>query len=338
MKIIDLADQSNQHLVHHERHAGLESDSTLHVVGVLSNPERFQTRWRYSRQWLERMEETPHVDGYIVEAAFGDRFHEVAEANHPHHLQLRTNSQCWIKESMINLGVRYLLPKDWRYLAWVDTDIAFRDPGWALECIHQLQHFAILQPWQTAVDLGPKGNAMQMRTSFGADFQRHIQTGKPWHFNISGNSNDRNGHTGYAWACTRAFYERVGGLIDYAILGSADWHMAYACVGEAAKSLHHMHGGGFRRKIMEWQARALPLTHGEVGVSDGHIEHSFHGSSRNRQYDQRWKVLLEHAYDPDTDVVWDPQGLVTLAGNKPLLERAIRRHNRIRCEDDVRED
>lgn len=327
-----------QHLVHHERHPGLKSDSTLHVIGVVSNPERFQTRWRYSRLWLERMAATANVKPYIVEAAFGDRHHEVAEENKANHLQLRTNSQCWIKESMINLGARHLLPKDWKYVAWVDTDITFRDPDWALECIHQLQHFPIIQPWQTAVDLGPKGNAIRMKTSFGYDFQQHVHQQKKWEFNINGGSNDRNGHTGYAWACTRQFYERVGGLIDYAILGSGDWHMAYACVGEADKSLHHDHNGGFRRKIREWQDKAVTLTHKEVGFSAGHIEHSFHGSYGNRQYDTRWKVLLEHQYDPDTDVMWDEQGLVTLRGNKPLLERAIRTYNRIRQEDDIRDE
>jgi hypothetical protein len=239
---------------------------------------------------------------------------------------------------MINLGVRYLLPKDWKYVAWIDTDIAFRDPGWALECIHQLQHFPIIQPWQTAVDLGPKGNALRMRTSFGYDFQQHVHSNTPWRFNITNNSLEKNGHTGYAWACTRQFYERVGGLIDYAILGSGDWHMAYACVGEADNSLHHAHGGGFRRKILEWQAKAIDLTHGEVGYSTGHIEHSFHGSYGNRQYDKRWKVLLDNKYDPDTDIIYDQQGLVTLKGNKPELERAIRTYNRVRQEDDIRDD
>lgn len=326
------------HLVHHERHQGLKSDSTLHVIGVVSNPERFQTRWRYSRLWLERMEATANVKPYIVETAFGDRHHEVAEENKLNHLQLRTNSQCWIKESMINLGIRHMLPKDWKYVAWVDTDITFRDPDWALECIHQLQHFPIIQPWQTAVDLGPKGHALRMRTSFGADYQKHVNAHKPWKFNISGGSNNGNGHTGYAWAATRQFHERVGGLIDYAILGSGDWHMAYACVGEAANSLHHAHQGGFRRKIMEWQDHAMTLTHGEVGHSTGHIEHSFHGSYGNRQYDKRWQVLLEHKYDPDTDIMWDEQGLVTLRGNKPELERSIRAYNRIRQEDDIRDE
>lgn len=38
----------------------------------------------------------------------------------------------------------------------------------------------------------------------------------------------RYGHTGYVWACTRYFWENVGGLMDFCILGSADHNMALA--------------------------------------------------------------------------------------------------------------
>jgi hypothetical protein len=322
------------HLVQHIRHPDLVSDSTLHVVGVVSNPERFQARYRHARRWIEQMESTPNVRAYVVETAFGDRHHEIIDREHERHLPLRTDSQCWIKESMINLGVRELLPRDWRYLAWVDMDITFRDPGWALEAMHQLQHFPLIQPWESAVDLGFRGRAQRMVNSFGYICQSKGHNRST--LRLDGPYG--NGHTGYAWACTRKFYERVGGLVDFAILGAGDWHMAYAAIGEGGKSLNRSINGGYRRRIEEWQNRAIQLTHGEVGCSYGHIEHNFHGGRPNRKYESRWQALTRFGFDPDTDLIWDDAGLVRLRGNKPLLEIAIREYNRARMEDDLRDE
>src|SRR6185295_6285399 len=103
---------------------------------------------------------------YVVEIAFADRHFEVTSSTNPRHLQLRTSHELWHKENMVNLGVRHLLPRDWKYMAWVDGDVSFNNPNWALETIHALQHYKIVQPWSECVDLGPKGNVMRTHTSF----------------------------------------------------------------------------------------------------------------------------------------------------------------------------
>jgi hypothetical protein len=320
------------HLVSHIAHPELRSDNTLHVVAVVSNPERYHSRYRLAHDFIGRMGSTPNVKLHVVEAAFGDRHHEVADhaeaAGHGvHRLRIRTNA--WIKENMINLGVRHLLPTDWRYLAWVDADIEFRAPHWAQETLHQLQHFHLLQPWSHCVDLGYRGGVAQLSASFGHVLQtgRQMQANpnEPYHF----------GHTGYAWACTRVFWEQVGGLIDIGVLGSGDHHMAWAAVGRANKTHRQMHPN-YRRRIFEWQDRAVRLTHGEVGCVEGRIEHNFHGPKRRRYYKERWQILVDHAFNPDVDLMRDAQGVNHIVG-KPALEAAIRKYNRSRFEDSIEE-
>jgi hypothetical protein len=318
------------HLVDHLKHRELVNDSTLHVIGVVSNPARWHSRYRLARQWMEHVEATPNVRLYMVESAFGDRHHEVTETGNPRHLQRRTRSEIWNKENLINLGVRHLLPLDWRYLAWVDADVEFRDPEWALDTLHQLQHFGVVQPWQSALDLGPTGNVLQAFQSFGF---RH-QDGGPKHVH---RSNDRYpvGHCGFAWACTRTFWEAVGGLIDFAILGSADYHMSWAMVGEVSRTIYSV-TKPFHRRCVEWQQRALRVTHGQVGYVQGRLEHHFHGPKQRRYYKDRWKILIDSQYDPDTDLMYDSQGLIQLCGRHDL-EHAIRQYNRSRHEDSIEE-
>lgn len=315
----------------------LSSDNVLHVVGVVSNSERYHSRYRLAREWMTRMAATPNVRLHMVEAAYGDRQHELEDQawklspfGEPSLLKLRVKTNAWLKENMINLGVRHLLPHDWRYVAWVDADVEFRNPDWAQETLHQLQHFHVVQPWQHCADLGHHGSIMQTHTSFGYLSQRGVRMQKwaaePYPY----------GHSGFAWACTRTFWEQVGGLADFCILGSADHHMAWAMVGQVDSSIHRKMAPSFFRRLHEWQQRAMRITHGDVGFTVGRIEHNFHGPKGRRYYRERWQILVDHGFDPDADLMRDAQGCHYIVG-KPGLEAAIRKYNRSRHEDSIEE-
>jgi hypothetical protein len=310
----------------HVRRPELVTDNTLHVIGVVSNTEGYHSRLRLARDWLARLEGTPNVAVHLVEAAHGDRHHELDGVSH----RVRINSNAWIKENLINLGVRHCLPPDWRYLAWLDTDVEFRDPNWAQHTLHQLQHFAVLQPWQHCADLGPNGSILKTHESFGFVDQKgqrkQRSPGEPYAY----------AHSGYAWACRRDFWEAVGGLLDFCILGSADHHMAWAMIGEAEATVHRAMSAAYLRRCKEWQARAVRVTGGEVGFVPGRIEHHFHGPKARRYYRERWQILVDAGFNPDTDLMHDAQGVIQIVG-KPKLEAAIRKYNRARCEDSIEE-
>lgn len=281
---------------------------------------------------------TPGIKLHVVETAFGDRHHELKEFCAElgvSYIGFRTLSEIWIKENMINLGVRHLLPRDWKYVAWVDADVEFRNPNWANETIHQLQHYPIVQPWQSANNLGPTGNISKTFHSVGEMIRKGVPamprgakrySGDPYIF----------GHTGYAWACTRAFWENVQGLIDFAILGSADHHMALGCRGYYSHSVHSAMKGSFMDLCHAWQKRAMQLTHGRIGYVNGSVEHSHHGPMERRNYVGRWDILLVNEFDPTEDLRRDSQGIIQLAG-KPKLEHAIQEYNRNRFEDSIEE-
>jgi hypothetical protein len=316
------------HITNHIHHHDLMSDNTLYVIGVCTNPVRYHSRYRIAREWIEHMAQSSNVRLILVEAAFGDRHHELSPENDEYDfLPYRIKSEAWIKESLINLGARHAFVKyNANYLAWIDMDIFFRREDWAMETMQQLQHFSIVQPWQDCADLGPHGGISRHFRSFGFQHQRRKPKQKhpsqPYEY----------AHSGFAWACTRSFFEQVQGLMNFAILGSADHHMAFACIGETKDTIHKMMHPSFFRKCFEWQDRAMRVTNGEVGFVNGRIEHQFHGPKNRRYYRERWQILVDWQYDPDKDLMTDAQGITTLVG-KPKLEHAVKMYNRSRLED-----
>jgi hypothetical protein len=325
------------HLVQHISKAQLRSQNTLHVVGVCSNPVRYQSRYRLAREWIGHMARTDCVDLTVVEATFGDRQNELEEASQhagANYYPVRVGSESWIKEPLINLGIRHAIARDRyaKYFAWIDMDVFFRDGNWAQETLHQLQHFHVVQPWQDCADLRPSGGIYQHFKSFGYQHQRRVPKqmwpAQPYEY----------AHSGFAWACTRLFFENVRGLMDFAPLGSADHHMAFACIGEVDDTIHGKMSPSFFRLCREWQAAAMRVTKGEVGFVNGRIEHYFHGPKARRYYRERWQILVDHGFDPDTDLAYDEQGIRVIAQSKPALEQAIGLYNRSRVEDSIEEN
>src|ERR1700677_540786 len=96
------------HIVNQITHNELRTDNTLHVIGVVSNPARWHSRYRLTREWIKATAATKCVHLTIVEAAYGDRQFEIECDGSFDKIEVRIQSNAWIKESMINLAFRHL--------------------------------------------------------------------------------------------------------------------------------------------------------------------------------------------------------------------------------------
>lgn len=333
----------DQHLVNHIFHSKLRNDNNLHVIGVVSNPVRYHSRYRLAREWIEKMANTDNVNLTVVEAAFGDREHEIVNDTQNSKfdkIEVRIRSNAWIKESMINLAFRHITSRfpHANYFAWVDMDVFFESQDWAQETLQKLQTFEVVQPWSEALDLGPNGNILETFRSFGSQNKGLFlkKQARPPYYPYA--------HTGFAWAATRNFIEATWGaggsngpLMDWAILGSADNHMAFAMVGKTLSTINKMIYPSFSRKCVEWQNKAVTVTNNQVSFIPGFIKHKFHGPKNRRYYRERWKILVDNQYDPDTQLIHDGQGIAVLTGNHQL-EAAIYDYNLSRFEDSIEEN
>jgi hypothetical protein len=298
--------------------------SDLHVISVISNPIRYKSRRTLFQEAMERNKKSPATHWYI-EATFGERDFEVTDADHPNHIQVRCDHELWIKENLINYAVSKL-PADWKYVMWMDGDIAFYNENYIMETLQALQHYKIVQPWSHAIDLGPNGEVNNTFQGFAYGYCKGVKLG------------DKYGqymHPGFCWAWRREAWDQVGGMIDLAILGSGDDHMAKALIGEADRSLPKGLHPNYVHMVKQWEDRALRNIKHDIGYVPGMIIHHFHGKKSDRNYWGRWDILKKHQYDPYADVTKDSRGMLQLSADKKGLRDGIRTYFRQRNEDTV---
>lgn len=297
--------------------------SDLHVIAVISNPIRFRSRYVLYKDFEKRMLDAG-VTLYTVEVAFGARPFEITRHDNPHHIQYRTYEELWHKENMINVALTRL-PHHWEYMAWIDADIGFCNPQWATETIQQLQHHMVVQMFAECYDLGPSFESIQKHQGFAWSYLHNCKRGPAY----------THWHPGYAWAARREAIEGVGGLLDIAILGAGDHHMALALIGDAKSSIPGKAHPNYARHIMAWQERAERVIKRDIGYTHGAIFHYWHGKKAARKYVERWAILLDNKFDPDADIIKDPQGLWQLNTPNIKLRDQIRLYFRQRNEDGI---
>ncbi len=298
----------------------------LFMVTCLNNPLRWRARYHNYWKFAQHMEDSG-VNLITVELAYGDRHFEVTEADNPHHVQMRSREELWHKENLLNLGFQRL-PLGVKYFGYCDSDITNTRFDWAQETLQQLQHYDAVQPFSSYSDLDSNHQCSRAMPSFAYNY-------------LAGNcvppgsyGSRAVGAVGGAWCFRTEAFDALGGLLDTCILGSGDWHMAMGLAGREDSNLRHLvDGSPYVQAIRRWQRNAAVLKR-NIGVVNAHAIHHWHGNKVNRQYVSRYKILVDHTYDPLEDIKRDWQGVYQLSGNKPALRDALRAYNRSRHEDD----
>ncbi len=185
-----------------------------------------------------------------------------------------------------------------------------------------------LQPWSTATTSAPRASSWRCifvlpPVGEGARVRPDTTAMGPYRF----------AHPGFAWVYTRDALEKLGGLIETAVLGAADHHQALALVGMAKDSLP----GRADRRLCEAD---LPM--------GGALQPAHRREHRLRAWDHRarlprpeggsrLRLALGHPQAPRLRPNHRPEaqhlGVWELAGNKPSLRRDILGYFKSRNED-----
>jgi hypothetical protein len=302
----------------------------LDVVAVISNPVRYHSRERLWNDFVAMARKEKRVRLTLVEGVFGNRPPSVTIPGQPGHIQVALRDELWHKENLLQIGIQSL-PRDAEFIAWIDADIQFAREDWASETIEQLRHYDIVQMFSHAVDLGPRREAMQTHTGFGYLHVEDRVMGAKWQPGYV------FAHPGYAWAARRSFFDSVGGLMDWTLLGAGDHIMALALLGRVNEAIHgsvQKACPDFMNLAYAWQEHAASLK-GNLGYVPGTISHFFHGAKADRKYVERWSVIADHKYSPIRDIRRNSHGVLELAGNKPQMRDDLRKYFRQRREDSL---
>lgn len=281
-------------------------DDTLHVIAVISNPCNYARRYILAREFIQRMNMESNIILYVVELTYNNQPYYITDPKCPRHLRLNAEVPLWHKENMINVGVSKLLPPNWKAFAWIDMDVEFENPTWALDTLKILNGSRdIVQIFSHCVDMNLKGDAMSIFPSFGFQYAKG---------STFGGTGINMWHPGFAWAITRKAYERMGGLYDQSILGAGDNNMCFSFLGNGLETLNEFTTDDYKQSLSDFEKRACNL---RLGYTPGVIRHYFHGSKKNRQYNERWKILVLHKYSPFKHLKRDTNGMLVPTSECP---------------------
>lgn len=282
----------------------IKRDPNLYVILPYFNYCEYGRRKQLFLEFIERIRNLAPIRIIVVEAALSGTKFQLPKAipGVYKHIGFVTEHRLWIKENLINLAVKQI-PDSWYYMAWIDADITFLNKNWISDTIKTLEHKDIVQMFHTAMHMGPDDEALKIERGFG---YMHQTSNQPYH------KDAKYGfwHPGFCWAITRPAFDKMGGLIDWAIMGSGDRHTALALIGKVEYSHPGNISKDYAQKLQELQARCQGLT---LGFVKGTIIHHWHGRIEDRKYQERWNILTKGEYKPSSDVVHNKNGVLQLS-------------------------
>ena len=294
-------------------------DQFLYVILPYYNFAKTKRRTQLFLEFLDRYKRLSSIRIVIAEATVNEFILPKKISKDVFmHLRYKYESPFWCKENLINVAIKKLsssdLSSNWQYVAWIDPDITFLNKNWTQDTIHQLKSYDFVHMFETMILLGPNKEKLDKKNSFGFNHQ-----------NFNDNINQvYDSHTGFAIACTRWAYEKTRGIFDLGIVGGGDSFTMHSLHFKIEFFLSQFEeysiASSFYDAIMEKQRlyKKYKIT---LSYTQGTTLHHWHGSFKDRQYWDRYKIL--RGYDPDIDIIRNSDGLINLSKEGQRMKNEI---------------
>lgn len=267
------------------------------IVTCYFNPYNNPYRLKAFAKFYETIK---HLNHRIIECVMGDAKPQLQENENIS--RVYTSDVLWHKEALLN-GIIAKLPRQFKYVFWVDADVIFVNPNWLVEGVKELQNgAAILQPFEFCVHLDKDetkpsydlsiikreiANNIHMKSGVGRSVWRSFCA------NISTSSRmarsevyDIHGHVGFAWGARREVLQNVP-LYDRALVGGADHIIAHAAAGQIPHSCIQKAFTEDIAAVNEWSRKFFQEVKGDISYVAGDLYHIWHGKLETRQYLKR---------------------------------------------------
>jgi hypothetical protein len=274
----------------------------LWIVSCFYNSNSYVTKPKNYNTFIEKIE-AANLNYLIVECAFGNQPFTLTASKKV--VQVRAPDIMWQKERLLNIAIEKL-PAKCKKVAWIDCDVLFENPDWAMETAAQLKYHKFVQPFKEAIRL-PK-NAEY----YNGDGDRYLSFGyviKNNPYILTEGKFELHGHTGFAWASHTSLIKKHG-LYDACIAGTADHVMAHAFAGDwNTNCVKRVFGDNtaFYEHYKSWSAKIYEQAKSKISYVDGALLHLWHGDIKNREYSSREKMLIKHMFNPVSDIKLNAQ-------------------------------
>jgi hypothetical protein len=302
----------------------------LALVTTYFNPAGFASKRRMYADFAERIRSSGLYLA-TIECAFGDRDFELPEDDAT--IRVRARDVMWQKERLVNIAVGRL-PERFAKVAWVDLDVVFENPKWAVETSRLLESAVLIQPFEPAVWL-PKGATVFCGKGDVWRGLAAVYASDP--SAVGAGDFVGHGHPGFAWAARREVVERRG-LYDACVIGGGDHLIAHAACGDWTSACFDWSLGkdtAHYRHFARWAEAFYGDVRGRVRFVPGGLLHLWHGQWEHRSYTSRHKGLRSFDFDPERDVRPSVDGPWEWASDKPEMHAWAAQYFASRNEDDA---
>lgn len=187
----------------------------------------------------------------------------------------KTDDYMFYKENLINL-VEARIPDEYTKICNIDADIFFSNPDWYNMVSNILESVNVCQPFNIANWLNIENNNCIL-TRQNCFIDKH------------------NGHPGFAWAFTRQFF-KLCRLPDFCVTGSGDlcfYRLIVNNVGLTDQYFKYL-VPSMNNYIKSFNVLAKNSnTFITFGYVNQYVYHLYHGSLRNRKYDDRHEDIID---------------------------------------------
>lgn len=286
------------------------------MITSFFNPAEYDSKKRNFDQFIGPIRDGG-LNWMLAECAFGDApfcFEASLKV-----FRVRSRSVLWQKERLLNHVVRQL-PASCTKIAWVDADVLFTNPDWAVETSLALEQFPLVQPYSEVIRLPPRTRVYRGEGRVWPSFAARRSENPS---SLYAGKFDAHGHTGFAWAARRELLLEPG-LYDACIAGGGDHFMAHAAAGDWSTTCALRVTGGrsaLYRHASGWARRWHSAVQREIGWVDGTLLHLWHGDFEHRQYNLRGHELTELGFDPARDLRIGKNGCWEWATHDPALRQ-----------------
>lgn len=215
------------------------------------------------------------------------------------YIEGRKDQIFWQKERLLNFLVS-TIPRKYDVIVWLDADILFEDANWTTLVENALQQHPLVQVFETAKV---------------PDIRNEIRE-------IPSITRSPDGDPGFGWAMQRDLFERTG-LLDFFVTGGADLMMYYAATGNFKNPMLSRMNLNWRRDYLIWSAQLYKEIQGNIGCIPATIEHLYHGTYADREYAERWLMLIRHDFSPRQDLVINDVGIWEWSSGKTEMHEEI---------------
>lgn len=268
-----------------------KTDSEAVIIACYFNPQNNPYRLTAFNTFYESIK---HLNHRIVECIIGDAEPQLPVTSSI--ARIHTKDLLWHKEALLN-GVIKTLPKKFKYVFWLDTDVLFTNRNWLIQGVEELKYNNIIQPFEYCVHLNegetkPSFNTHEEKLFASEPTKRHPSLWRSFCANYktndlsSDNNYDKHGQVGFAWGARRDILDTMP-LYDKALIGGADHIMAHAAAGHIGHSCITKSFTDDLDAVNQWSEDFDWLINGKVSYVIGDLYHIWHGDLANRQYLKR---------------------------------------------------